>query len=460
MGDWLRLHLWQLGLSVLVLTGVALGIIALRSTPLEANPGMPEVQRTYWNWVGTINQGTDVALPSGLDLLVEHPELHRLYLRLAEVCLDAEAADRCEQTLAGLQPPDSLARLYRDAALVRMRNPDDTDEAGRWRELARAPGLDVTLARLIVDRGRRIENNTWLEEVEAGWTEQLARDSSAVGAAFGLGYATILRFQWDSGESLLNHALTLAPGDPEVYRELGRIYFFTEQKEKLIAVLEEGIRAAEARHDLELQLALRGNLGSTLIDEERDHAKAEKLFREALAQSRMLARGVTEAISLRRLALLLRKQHRYDEALSVLDSTEVVYARHRPQRRSVVLMLRGEILSLIYRFSDAEAVLEETIEEAERWDDRSTKIDALAQLAELRYSMGRYTAARETGLEALTLAQENDLTSRSGPAKSWEKSNAGWATSRRRPRTSSKGRPWPRRSTTGNAIGNSSRCLA
>lgn len=410
MGDWLRLHIWPLSLSVLVLAGIAVGVTALRSTPLEANPGMPEVQRTYWGWVGTISQGADVALTPGLDLLVEHPALHPLYLRLAEVCLEAEAVAACEQTLAGLQPPDSLTRLYRDAALARLRDPDDADETGaRWQAIARVPALDPTLARLVVDRGFHGEQRTWLADVEAAWKQQLARDSSAVGAAFGLGYAAVLRYDWTVAEPLLKHAAALAPDESHIYRELGRMYFLTEQKDKLVAVLEEGIRAAEARHDLEQQLTLRGNLGWILVGEDRDLVKAEQLIREALVQSRMLAQGATEGVNLWRLAHLLSRQFRYDEALSVLDSADVVYARHLPERRSTVLMVRGEILSFIYRFSDAEAVLEEAVAEATRWGRRTTEVDALAQLAQLRYSMGRYAAARETGLEALTLAQELDL---------------------------------------------------
>ncbi|MCH8961514.1 MAG: tetratricopeptide repeat protein, partial [Bacteroidetes bacterium] len=410
MGDWLRIHLWQLGLSVLVLTGVALGIIALRSTPLEANPGMPEVQRTYWNWVGTISQGAEGALESGLVLLSEHPELPRLYLRLAKVCLEVEAGGRCEQAMSSFQSPDSLSQLYRDAALFHLQDPDNTDETGvRWRALARAPALDPPVARLIVDRGFQGERETWLTDVEAAWRQQLAQDSSAVGAAFGLGYAAVLRYEWSAGELLLNHAARLAPDESDIYRELGRMYFFTDQWDKLIPVLERGVQAAEARHDLEQQLVQRGNLGVMLMRQDRELDKAERLFREALAQSRMLARGTTEGINLLRLSRLLRKQHRYDEALSVLDSTEVVYARHLPQRRSAVLAVRGVILSLIYRFSDAEAVLEEAIVEAERSGRRGTKIDALVNLAQLRYSMGRYAAARETGLEALTFAQELDL---------------------------------------------------
>ena len=410
MGDWLRLHRWQLGLSMLVFAGIALGITALRSTPLEANPGMPEMQRIYWNWVGTISQGAEEAMESGLVLLNERPEIHQLYVRLARVCVDAEAEARCEQAMSSLQPPDSLSQLYRDAALYHLQDPDNSDTTGvRWRALARAPTLDPPVARIIIDRGFQGETETWLTDVEAAWRQQLAQDSSAVGVAFGLGYAAVLRYEWDAAEALLDHAAKLSPDESDVYRELGRMYYFTDQWEKLFSTLERGVQAAETRHDLEQQLIQRGNLGVMLTRQDRDLPKAEALFREALVQSRMLADGETEGLNLFRLAQLLRKQHRYDEALAVLDTAEVIYARHLPQRRASVLLQRGEILSHIYRFSDAEAVLEEAVIEADRWGRQGETVDSYARLAQLRYSMGRYAAAREASLEALTLAQELDL---------------------------------------------------
>ena len=59
MANWLRHHIWQLGLGVLLLAGIVVGFLVIRNAPLEANPGMPEDQRAFWRWVGTINQGAD-----------------------------------------------------------------------------------------------------------------------------------------------------------------------------------------------------------------------------------------------------------------------------------------------------------------------------------------------------------------------------------------------------------------
>ncbi len=277
MANWLRHHIWQLGLGVLVLAGVVVGLLVVRHTPSEANPGMPEDQRAFWRWVGTINQGADAALESGLSLLEAHPHLPLLYLRLADVCRSADAIDTCREALGAIDPPDAQTRLYREAALARMLGPDLNDEVvRRWQQVAQDPALDIGLARLIVELGFQAEQPAWFAEIEQGWQERFEQDTTALGAGFGLGYSAVRRNQWSIGEHLLGQVRAQAPDRPEVYRELGRIYFFTGQTDRLIAVLEDGIDAAVATHNLEQELALRGNLGWTLVLNNGDLNKAEE----------------------------------------------------------------------------------------------------------------------------------------------------------------------------------------
>jgi len=120
MANRLRPHIWQLGVGVLVLAGLVIGLLTLRNTPLEANPGMPEDQRVFWSWVGTINQDPDGALESGLLLLETHAHLPLLYLRLADVCLNTQAQARCREALERLDAPEPRIHLYRQAALGRF----------------------------------------------------------------------------------------------------------------------------------------------------------------------------------------------------------------------------------------------------------------------------------------------------------------------------------------------------
>ena len=123
MAEWMRRHSRQVGVGILVLVGVALGIVALRFTASEADAGMPEAQQAYWSWVGTINQGKAAAWASGIELLTSHPELNALYLRLADLCLEVDAVAACRETMATIQPAHAQASLYRETALVRLMDP-------------------------------------------------------------------------------------------------------------------------------------------------------------------------------------------------------------------------------------------------------------------------------------------------------------------------------------------------
>ena len=233
------------------------------------------------------------------------------------------------------------------------------------------------------------------------WQRRLAADSSLAGAAFGLGYAAGTRGDMAAARGLLAHAAELAPDDPQVYRELGRVYYYTGELDAFERALRAGIDAATARHDLEQALILRGNLGMGLLQRPGGVEEAEALFEEALQESRLLADAETEGYNFYRLAGVRSKQHRYDEALALLDSADVRYAEHAPQDRLQVNTLRGTVLTGLFRFGDAQRVLEDVVDEAAAQRDLGTRIRASLALAQLYYRMGSYAAAREVGQEVL-----------------------------------------------------------
>lgn len=393
------------------LVGIGCFLSPLACSPSEATSGMPADQRAYWSWVGSINEGGSSALASGIALLEEMPHLPALYLRLAEVCLEEDAVATCQEAYGQVQPPDSLTRLYREAALARLNTQTEADTTGRyWLPIARDAHLDPTLARLIVDAGT-MQNHDWLDAAEGAWRDVLAADSSKAGAAFGLGYAAVRRYEWDSGEQLLQHVTELLPKDSQAYRELGRIYYTTGQRNELEAVLEKGILAARGQYDLDAELTLSGNLGWSLFLSDGDLKKAEGFLEEALNQSRILSKRRSEGINLYRLANLYTRQYSYDKALTLLDSADVIYVDYMPDRRSEVMVLQGDILSRIYRFHEADSLLKLSIVEAENHQRRDEKVQALSSLTALQYEMGQYAAARTTGLQALALSKTNKLKS-------------------------------------------------
>ncbi|HMB89765.1 MAG TPA: tetratricopeptide repeat protein, partial [Rhodothermales bacterium] len=368
-------------------------------------------QRAYWSWVGSINEGGRSALASGIALLEDKPHLPALYLRLAEVCLEEDAVATCKEAYRQVQPPDSLTLLYREAALARLNTQTEADTTGRyWLPLAQDPRLDPTLARLIVDAGTMQQDFSWLDTAEETWHKVLAADSSQAGAAFGLGYAAVKQYDWDEGESLLQQVTELLPDDSQAYRELGRIYYNKGEQEKLEDVLERGILAAQKQHDLSAELTLSGNLGWSLFMSNGDLHKAEVFLKEALEKSRILSENRREGFNLYRLANLYTRQYRYDEALTLLDSADVVYAEHIPERHASIPVLQGDILSRLYRFREADSLLKAAIVEAEKHQLRDVKVHALSSLTTLQYEMGQYATARKTGLQALVLAQQDRLT--------------------------------------------------
>src|SRR5690606_34643847 len=125
----------------------------------------------------------------------------------------------------------------------------------RWQTLAHAPDLDPTLARLVVDQAPR-ESTSWFEVTKGWWRYRLDEDSTAAGAAFGLGYVAMRRQAWDEAEALLTQVTRLLPNDPHAFRELGNLYHVTSQPARFEAALTAGIAAARTQHDLEQELIL------------------------------------------------------------------------------------------------------------------------------------------------------------------------------------------------------------
>ncbi len=396
MDSSVRVCLWGL-FGVLVLAGTLPGC-----TSSEADAGMPVAQRAYWDWIYSINRDPATAVETGGALLERYPALRPLYLRLADICREREEGAACRSLFDRLQPPDTLTALYREAAMIRLLPRDDA--APHWQRLAAAPALNPGLARLIVDAGLH-KQETWLPGVESGWRARLAADSSALGAAFGLGYAAVRRGERASSERLLRHVIREAPDDPEAYRELGRLYFNISRTDAFEVVLRQGIEAARHRHDLQTELILRGNLGWGIVLKNGDLEEAGQVLTKALEQSRTLADGESEAFNLYRLANVHIRQQHFREALSLLVPADTLYARYNPRQRAEVQILQGTALKGLFRFSDAEAVLSAAIADAEAQKNISSVLNGLVVLAELQYQMGRYTSARATAFDALARAQ-------------------------------------------------------
>src|SRR5690606_7373567 len=134
-------------------------------------------EQDYWAWVTTINRGSDMALEAGVRLLQEHPHIQRLYVRLAELCLEEGELETCRIAYDHTKPPHALAELYRDAARARLIGYESPDAAeGLWRYLAGSEDLDPSIARMIVEVAREDAESDWSDSLAAQWKAVLEQN--------------------------------------------------------------------------------------------------------------------------------------------------------------------------------------------------------------------------------------------------------------------------------------------
>lgn len=396
---------WRIGLVLAIVVLLAGGLYLTRFQESEAFPSMPADEQDYWSWVTTINRGSDEALEVGVSLLSEHPHLERLYLRLADLCLEEKSPETCTTAFDHAEPPSPLAELYRDAARAKLvADPSPEEARPLWLYLAATPDLDPGIARMIVDAARANAEDDWTDHLGLTWERTLNAEPSRAGAAFGLGYLAVLRGDWTRGEEYLTRTTTLLPDDPEAYRELGRIYYTTGRPDDFEAALTRGIDAARARHELEKELILRGNLGLG-VKQRGDLARAEQIFHTALENSRAIRDEETEGFNLYRLASIRIQQFRHYEALQLLEQAASLYAKTVPRRAPEVLAQKGVVFRDLFRFSDSEALLEQTIADAQEVFNVEAELHAYVALASLQYQMGRFEASLQTARKLLRLGQ-------------------------------------------------------
>lgn len=364
---------------------------------------VPEQQRAYFDWIASLAEDDEAAVDAGFALAERYPDLHDLYLRLADLCTEQEKQAECAASLGAFTPADERTELYRQAALIVVDGA--SGDPARWDSLAHSPHLDVPLARRVVEAAAPRRRGTWFPTIAADWQAQIDADSLAhAGATFGLGYAAALRQEWDSAEPLLLRARRITPDEPDVYRELGRIYFSTGQSEAFESIVREGIAVATRTLDPERELILRGNLALSLIQRHGDLAEAETQLEEALAKARALGDGESEGFNLYRLAQLRFLQYRYAETLALVDSAAVRYEAYVPSRLAEVVALRGAVLRSMVRLEESDVEFSHALELAEAESNYSAQLQVLLGRSQLRFRRGHYTEAREDALTLLDLA--------------------------------------------------------
>src|SRR5690606_23780981 len=91
----------------------------------------------------------------------------------------------------------------------------------------------------------------------------------------------------------------------------------------------------------------------------------------------------------------------------LLDEAARLYEEEVPARGSEVLVRKAYILRSLFRYSDAEGILEEALEEAQGSRNLDAELAAGIELGNLRFEMGRYKAAKIIAREMLRRASES-----------------------------------------------------
>ncbi|MEM1095816.1 MAG: CHAT domain-containing protein [Bacteroidota bacterium] len=396
--SWFRLALAGIGLG-----SVAIVLLLGQRSPSEAFSGMPAEQRVYWEWVTQISADPALAIEVGSELVQEYADFGPFYTRLAQVCTQESAQAQCVRAFERAVPRTQDAVHHRAASLLLLQASEAAPE--QWLALAGELGLTSPLARLITDQLRRLDRGAHLADLQAVWENAAATDTAHVAAHFGAGYVATLRNDYEHATPLLHRATRLNPDDAEAYRELGRIYYRLGQADDFDMAVRNAIAAAERTHRLDVVALMQGNLGWTLHQRDGKTAAARELIESSLTTSDLLNDGATQGMNWWRLANLSLADHRYDEALALLDSAEAYHQQATPTRIARVTASRGFTNQAMLRLSDAERLLEKAVAQSKEFTDYASQLQALSALAQLRYRMGRYESARTIALEALDLAR-------------------------------------------------------
>lgn len=384
----------QVRISLLVvaligLVGVAVAF-ALRS-PAAPFAGMPPQPAAHWSWVAAAQTGSQTAVEDGLALVHRQPEFGWTYLRLADLCRETGRGAACRANLEAESPQEADARAYRAAALAVLTDGSAARQAA-WEALAREPRLDLPIVRRLVEAARA---DGWSDRLTAAWT----RPGSATGPAPAFGLALLASAGGDLNrtDSLLAVARSQAPDAPEVYRELGRLHFARGDASAMTTVLREGLKVAQARYDAEAALVLRGNLALALLEQVGDLDGADRAFREALAESRLLGDRRREAFNQYRLGLVASRRQHFDTAIAYADSAARLFAERQDPAEAEAHVLKAFSAQALARFSDADVSLQQARQV--RTADATTQVQIHLAQAQLWRQMGRFDDARRLALD-------------------------------------------------------------
>jgi tetratricopeptide (TPR) repeat protein len=184
----------------------------------------------------------------------------------------------------------------------------------------RAYALAESLVRIDPARGRLTQATILFRDKQEARGEEALRQALAADPNSYRVRMTLVRFfandtrrKWGEAEEHAKAALAISPGRIAAYVALAGLYAHLERWEDLDRILAEAERALPDNLTPHYQAA------RTLLDDNREHARAERLLRKYLAREPEIG-APTIAHAHWRLGLVIEKQGRKPEALAEVQT--------------------------------------------------------------------------------------------------------------------------------------------
>ncbi|MFW6253801.1 MAG: tetratricopeptide repeat protein [Chitinivibrionales bacterium] len=297
----------------------------------------------------------------------KYPNDYRNFLRLG--LLYAEK----KQTLTKAGPllkkaaslADSLPSVWQDIAQVYGKLGKVDEELDAYMKyLKKDPQnleANIRVGTILMEREKYTDAMIYLETANT-----LSTNNVKVIEPLALGYVKTNRMQEALG--LLNAAKKLKPSDPDIRRQLYKVYMETGEKKKAIAEIEELI---ELKRDNKTLL-----LYAQLLMEERKFKDAENAIED------IRATDPTNIDALMTLAMVQRARKKYDDAIETYK--EIIY-------------IKGDYVPAVYERAET-YMLQNEVLWAQRFYERTLRTDpdyalaelGLAKIAKMRKDKAKY----------------------------------------------------------------------
>lgn len=319
------------------------------------------INKVYWEWQTQYSKSSSTErLESALSLLNKDASHDQLYLAVSGLCAELNRETVCIKRLQRIEASsEGYAGPSLDLALGRLSaEKDSLKSAAYFMSAASSPALSPGQARILVDDAVNRRSTISINDLQTIWVKAAKTE---IGQRFGLAYTWI---QFQSLHRAEMELLSLAARrrrDPEIYRELARIYFLQGDRDKCLEYASRGVEAAVKAGNIEAEIIARGNLVYAHSVWNVRYHDNEKELAEIIRHARNIGRSKTVAVSFLRLAEIEVGRLNYVKAIAYLDSSYHEVDKTDMSTYSNVISYRGEVLRRTKQYTSSELDLIEAV---------------------------------------------------------------------------------------------------